>query len=223
MFNYIDLRYGIWGDYCKAQRYYNRDYVSTGFRYSPEPLQEILSEVVSKWKEFHPPHLWLVRLSHAIFYPGILLCLSQSDIYKFLIWAVFFQGIALNHAVADYIHVSQDVELAMLRLNYQGYGSGDCYLDSMTSETLLAYPLNLLYLISVEFAVPDDSIRRSRLVFTSAMGANTFYRHVSNVPSKLMYQLHIIRHSYILVVVHALIEYERLVACVVRQPQTLFF
>lgn len=55
------------------------------------------------------------------------------------------------------------------------------------------------------------------------MGANTFYRHVSNVPSKLMYQLHIIRHSYILVVVHALIEYERLVACMVRQPQTYFF
>ena len=155
MFDYMDLRYGAFGDDCKAERYYSHDYVNGGFYFSPVPLKDILTEFASKWKEFHPPHLWLVRLSHAILYPSILLCLSQSDIYKFLIWAVFFQGIAVNHAVADYIHIADDPGLAELRLEYQDYSPGECYLDSRTSETLLAFPLNFLYLTTT-FGDPDE-------------------------------------------------------------------
>ncbi|GFH43870.1 predicted protein [Chaetoceros tenuissimus] len=96
------------------------------------------------WKTFHPAHLWGVRISHAFLYPTILIMLTRRSLSKFLMWFIFNE-IDVFHLLADMTHYASGPELAYDRIQYQG-DEAVCYAGVYTMQTILAYPLNFVYL-----------------------------------------------------------------------------
>lgn len=82
-------------------------------------LTQMTSEFTEAWKTFHLSELWLVRMSHAILYPSILLLLARRRLTSFFIWVMFIE-IDLFHMLADIVHYVSGPSLAEARLEFQG-------------------------------------------------------------------------------------------------------
>ncbi len=108
------------------------------------PVSTIVDEFTSAWKTFHTSDLWLIRLSHAVLYPSILLLLTRRKLSTFFIWLLFME-IDIFHMLADMVHYVSGPSLAEDRLNFQG-GAKDCYLNVYLFQTIFAYPMNFVYL-----------------------------------------------------------------------------
>jgi len=134
-----DLENGDFGVYCEK---FNPE----GDFIAPFSVKKMNQNFATAWRRFHLPDLWLVRLSHSMLYPTIILLLTQRSIGRFLIWFMFIE-IDFFHVLADTIHYVEGPELAWTRLEYQG-GSDECYLNGYLMHTLLAYPLNFVYLVA---------------------------------------------------------------------------
>lgn len=144
---YLDLRYGPLGYDCDDLLFHVDEYVSDwDFFFIKEALGSHVLDFIRHWRVFHPPHLWLLRLSHAFLYPPILLCLTQRDLKAFFIWFIFLVGIDLNHTTADIVHMVTDPELAMTRLEYEDSETAVCYVDAHAILRMISYPLNFVYL-----------------------------------------------------------------------------
>jgi len=126
--------------YCESQ--YN---ITPGLVAPDYPTEQLLTEFSDAWKEFHPSNLALVRLSHSILYPSILLLLTQRRMTSFVLW-VLFMDIDFFHALADMFHYVSGPELADDRLDFQSESSSLCYVNVLFVQTFAAYPLNFLYL-----------------------------------------------------------------------------
>ena len=108
------------------------------------PFSALASEFADAWKAFHPSHLTLVRLSHSILYPSVLLLLTQRRLTHFFIWLTFIE-VDFFHLLADMFHYVSGPELAEERLEFQGQET-DCYVNVQFWQNMLAYPLNFVYL-----------------------------------------------------------------------------
>jgi hypothetical protein len=125
--------------YCKKA--FN---VTPGFFAPDYPFTQLTTEFADAWKDFHPSDLALVRLSHSILYPSILLLLTRRPFTNFVIWLLFIE-MDLFHLLADMFHYVSGPELAEERLEFQSV-SGGCYVDVIFIQTMMAYPLNFVYL-----------------------------------------------------------------------------
>jgi hypothetical protein len=112
--------------------------------FSDRPVSETMDTFLSAWKQFHPNHVKMVRVSHALLYPSILLVLSRRRMSDFIVWAVFVE-IDMFHLLADMVHYISGPELAWSRLEFQE-SPDDCFLDTAFLNDILAYPTNFLYL-----------------------------------------------------------------------------
>mmetsp|Transcript_3402 Transcript_3402/g.6298 ORF Transcript_3402/g.6298 Transcript_3402/m.6298 type:complete len:280 (-) Transcript_3402:218-1057(-) len=72
------------GMYC--EKTYN---VTPGLIAPEYPISQLVTEFVDAWKVFHPSNLVLVRLSHSILYPSVLLLLTRRRLTTFIIWLLF--------------------------------------------------------------------------------------------------------------------------------------
>ena len=109
-----------------------------------DQAQESMMSFLEAWKTFHPAHLWGVRISHAFLYPTILIMLTRRSLSKFLMWFIFNE-IDVFHLLADMTHYASGPDLAYDRIQYQG-DEAICYAGVYTMQTILAYPLNFVYL-----------------------------------------------------------------------------
>eukprot|EP01083_Nonionella_stella_P269274 910955_1 len=140
-FIYADL----FDDEGTMHKYCLREHSTTPGLIAPSyPISMLATEFAEAWKVFHPSYLTLVRLSHSILYPSILLLLTRRRLTHFFIWLMFIE-IDFFHMLADMFHYVSGPELAEERLNFQGH-STDCYVNVVFWQTMLAYPLNFLYL-----------------------------------------------------------------------------
>ena len=140
----------IWEDYTDTdsgiQSFCHKEYGMTtpGWVAPNYTLAEMTSDFTEAWKTFHLSHLWLIRISHAILYPTILLTLSQRRFTTFLVWTLFNE-IDVFHLLADMVHYVSGPELAEQRLEFQAEAK-DCYINVPLFQTLFAYPMNFVYL-----------------------------------------------------------------------------
>lgn len=141
------------GKYC--EKHYN---ITVGFVAPDYSLTAIATEFADAWKEFHPSNLRLVRMSHSILYPSILLPLTRRRLTTFLVWMLFIE-IDFFHLLADMFHYVSGPALAEDRLDFQG-GSKMCYVNVHFVQTMLAYPLNFVYLTTSmgDTSVPPQAI-----------------------------------------------------------------
>lgn len=130
---------GTMRNYCKRKHGITPGLIAPNY-----PFSTLATEFAEAWKVFHPSYLTLVRLSHSILYPSILLLLTRRRLTHFFIWLMFIE-IDFFHMLADMFHYVSGPELAEDRLNFQGH-STDCYVNVVFWQTMLAYPLNFLYL-----------------------------------------------------------------------------
>lgn len=130
---------GIQGQECRTEHG-----IAPGLIAPDYPYTQLVSEFMAGWKIFHLSDLWLVRLSHAILYPSIILLYTRRPLTVFLIWTMFIE-IDFFHALADMFHYVSGPELAEERQEFMG-DPHDCYVNVQLVQTLLAYPLNFLYL-----------------------------------------------------------------------------
>jgi len=140
----------IWNDMSDPEqsqyKFCRQEYsVVPGFVAPDYSMSRLTHEFAAGWKVFHLSDLWLVRLSHAILYPSILLLYTRRPLTMFFVW-VFFIEIDFFHALADASHYVSGPDLAEARLDFQGGVQSACYLNVQVVQTLMAYPLNFLYL-----------------------------------------------------------------------------
>ena len=143
--------------FCEKQ--YN---ITPGFAPPDCPLTDIVKEFTDAWKEFHPSNLRLVRISHSILYPTILLLLTRRRLTTFLVWVLFLE-IDFHHLLADMFHYVSAPALAEDRLEFQG-GSHNCYVNVQFLRTMLSYPLNFVYLTT---SMGDTSTPASQILVQS--------------------------------------------------------
>ena len=122
----------------------NRFHTPPGWVAPDYPLGIMTYNFTEAWKRFHPSDHWLVRISHAILYPTILLVLTRRRLTTFLLWVLFFE-IDIFHMLADMVHYVSEPELADMRLEFQGRHQ-ECFVNVYVFETLFAYPMNFVYL-----------------------------------------------------------------------------
>eukprot|EP00588_Corethron_pennatum_P009500 CAMPEP_0194268120 /NCGR_PEP_ID=MMETSP0169-20130528/2500_1 /TAXON_ID=218684 /ORGANISM="Corethron pennatum, Strain L29A3" /LENGTH=455 /DNA_ID=CAMNT_0039009221 /DNA_START=95 /DNA_END=1462 /DNA_ORIENTATION=- len=134
----------------------NEHNIEPGFIAPDYPLSQMASEFAAGWKVFHLSDLWLVRLSHAILYPSILLLYTRRPLTLFFIWVMFIE-IDFFHMLADMIHYVSGPALAEKRFDFQSHPT-DCYVNVQLLQTLLAYPLNFLYLTTSFGDTPPTNI-----------------------------------------------------------------
>ena len=132
---------GTMNNYC------HKEYSITPGLIAPDyPFSTLASDFASAWKIIHPSYLTLVTLSHSILYPSItiILLLTKRRLTHYFIWLMFIE-IDFFHMVADMFHYVSGPELAEDRLEFQGQET-DCYVNVQFWQTMLAYPLNFVYL-----------------------------------------------------------------------------
>ena len=123
----------------------NSDCTNTSRWVAPDyPLSQIAIEFSEGWKVFHPPNLWLVRISHALLYPSVLLALSRRRMTIFLTWVLFFE-MDFFQALADMVHYVSGPEMAEDRLDFRD-NPNNCYVNVFLFQTLFAYPMNFIFL-----------------------------------------------------------------------------
>ena len=125
--------------YCEKEHNVTPGWIAPDY-----PFTQLVTEFAAAWKVFHLSSLWMVRMSHAILYPSILLLLTRRRLTTFLVWIVFVE-IDFFHMFADMFHYVSGPELAEERLDFQG-GAKDCFVNVQLWQNILAYPLNFLYL-----------------------------------------------------------------------------
>ena len=109
------------------------------------PISQLMTEFADAWKVFHPSDLVLVRLSHSILYPTVLLLLTRRRLTTFLIWLVFYE-IDFFQVLADMFHYVSGPELAEARLDFQDGTRNECFVNVRFVQTMMQYPLNFLFL-----------------------------------------------------------------------------
>ena len=132
---------GTMNNYC------HQEYSITPGLIAPDyPFSTLASDFASAWKIIHPSYLTLVTLSHSILYPSItiILLLTKRRLTHYFIWLMFIE-IDFFHMLADMFHYVSGPELAEDRLEFQGQET-DCYVNVQFWQTMLAYPLNFVYL-----------------------------------------------------------------------------
>ena len=129
-----------------SHKYCLKEYNITPGLIAPDyPFITLATEFVEGWKIFHPSYLSLVRLSHCILYPSILLLLTRRRLTLFFIWLLFIE-IDVFHMLADMFHYVSGPELAEERLDFQITKEHLCFVNVQFWQTMLSYPLNFVYL-----------------------------------------------------------------------------
>lgn len=116
------------------------------WKQEPQVIMLEVADFFARWRQFHPPHLWLLRWSHALLYPMILLCLTRRKLSEFVAWLAFIVILDLGDAAAGGMHIISDPELAEERLTYKGQTMRCYVVSSVLFSALLPYPLNFVYL-----------------------------------------------------------------------------
>jgi len=112
------------------------------------PLSQLAYDFAAAWKRFHPSHYGLLRITHALLYPPVLLLLTRRKLSHFFIWFFFVEEMDVFRVLADMWHYVLDDGadlLAEQRSDFQDEARA-CYINVCVIQTMLAYPLNFLFL-----------------------------------------------------------------------------
>ena len=93
--------------YCEKEHNVTPGWIAPDY-----PFTQLVTEFAAAWKVFHLSSLWMVRMSHVILYPSILLLLTRQRLTIFLVWIVFIE----IDFFADMFHYVSGPELAEERL-----------------------------------------------------------------------------------------------------------
>jgi len=114
-----------------------------GPSFSSMPLDEQLHELAFKWRFYHQPTFYFVRISHAFTYLPLLICLTRRNMVDFALWRIFM--LFVPDIVADWAHYADSPRVAAARLSYENKElcAG---LDRHFIRTVVSFPMNWVFL-----------------------------------------------------------------------------
>mmetsp|Transcript_15327 Transcript_15327/g.23023 ORF Transcript_15327/g.23023 Transcript_15327/m.23023 type:complete len:287 (-) Transcript_15327:242-1102(-) len=111
--------------------------------FSGMPLFVQLKELSRAWKHFHQIDFFVVRLSHALTYLPILLCLTRKNGEEWARWRVFM--LFIPDFVADLAHFASSPLVAAERMQFDEVDLCGG-IDRHFLRTAISFPLNWLFL-----------------------------------------------------------------------------
>ena len=111
--------------------------------FSGMPLRTQLTDLMAKWRLFHAPDFIIVRISHALTYLPVLMCLTRSNGTDWARWRIFM--LFIPDLIADLAHYASDPAIAAIRLDYDAEDlcTG---MDRHFLRTFISFPMNWLFL-----------------------------------------------------------------------------
>jgi len=106
-------------------------------------IREQVDVLSTKWRHYHARQFVLVRLSHAMTYLPVLLCLTRQTAVDFAKWRIFM--LFVPDVVADWAHFVDAPAVACERLRFEAEDL--CQgVDRHFVRTFVSFPMNWLFL-----------------------------------------------------------------------------